>query len=283
MDPATQVWTWWLSLLSPFVPVFTRPGWVRFVQWITGMVLCWEEHTITQILTTLGLESRWRVLEHFAEYGAWDREAVERHTLRLIEQAQPARWGQYHPIAVDDTKLHRTSKQVWGTCTFHESSARSPNRAETVRAHNWVEMGDLMPGRPWTYLPHGARLYCRQSQLPAGETFRTKTALAVELLRQADAESPAPILAVFDGAYAVETVVTPCLAPQGGRRRIELVTRLRTDARLYHPVVVKPQAKGRPPKWGPRLAAPQHHLYWPVGWQAGRAWVYGRLRRFQYK
>jgi hypothetical protein len=283
MDPASQLWTWWLSLLSPFVPVFTRPGWVRFVQWITGMVLCWEEHTITQILTALGLESRWRVLEHFAEYGAWDREAVERYTLRLIEQARPARWGRYHPVAVDDTKGHRTSKQVWGTCTFHESSARSPNRAETVRAHNWVEMGDLVPGRPWTYLPHAARLYCRQSQLPAGEIFRTKTALAVELLRQADAESPAPTLAVFDGAYAVETVVKPCLAPEGGRRRIELVTRLRADARLYHPVVVKPQAKGRPPKWGPRLAAPQHHLYWPVGWQASRGWVYGRRRRFQYK
>jgi hypothetical protein len=144
-------------------------------------------------------------------------------------------------------------------------------------------MGDLMPGRPWTYRPHAARWYCRQSHLPGGEAFRTKTALAVELLRQADAESPAPILAVFDGAYAVETVLKPCLAPEGGRCRIELVTRLRADARLYHPVVVKPQAKGRPPKWGPRLAAPQHHLYWPVGWQASRGWVYGRRRRFQYK
>jgi DDE superfamily endonuclease len=186
-----------LSLLSAFAPVFTRPGWVRFVQWVTGMVLCWEDHTLTQILTALGLESRWRVLEHFAEYGAWDREAIERHTLRLVEQERPTRWGCYHPVAVDDTKLHRTSKQVWGTCTFHESSARSPNRAETVRAHNWVVMGELMPGRPWTYLPHAARLYCRQSQLPAGETFRTKTALAVELLRQADAESAAPILGFF--------------------------------------------------------------------------------------
>jgi hypothetical protein len=283
MDQGMQLWTWWLSLLSPFVAVFTRPGSVRFVQWVTGMVLCWEEHTMTQLLTALGLESRWRVLEHFAEYGAWDREAVERHTLRLIERERPARWGPYHPVAIDDTKLHRTSKQVWGTCTFHEASARSPNRAETVRAHNWVAMGDWVPGRPWTYLPHAARLYCRQSQLPAGEAFRTKTALAVELLRQADAESVAPILGVFDGAYAVETVVKPCLAPAGGRRRIEVVTRLRADARLYHPVVAKPQARGRRPKWGPRLAAPQHHLYWPVGWQAGRAWVYGRLRRFHYK
>jgi hypothetical protein len=283
MDQATQVWTWWQSLLSAFAPGFTRPGWVRFVQWVTGMVLCWEEHTITQILTALGLESRWRVLERFAEYGAWDREAVERQTLRLLEQERPARWGPYHPVAVDDTKLHRTSKQVWGTCTFHEASARSPNRAETVRAHNWVVMGDLGPGRPWIYLPHAARLYCRKTQLPPGETFRTKTTLAVELLRQADAESRVPVLGVFDGAYAVDTVVRPCLEPEPGRRRIEIVTRLRADARVFHPVAVKPRPRGRPRQWGVRMAAPQHHVYWPTIWHHGQAWVYGRIRRFRYK
>jgi hypothetical protein len=283
MDQAPQLWAWWQSLLFAFVPAFTQPGWVRFVQWATGMVLCWEEHTLTQILTALGMESRWRVLEHFAEYGAWNREVVERQLLRLLEQEQPARWGGYHPVAIDDTKGHRTSKKVWGTCTFHESSARSPNRAETVRAHNWVVMGDLLPGRPWTYLPHAARLYCRRSQLPAGETFRTKTALAVELLRQADAESAAPLLGVFDGAYAVDTVVQPCLGPGAGERRIEIVTRLRTDARLYYPVLARVHPKGRPPRWGARLAAPQHHLYWPVCWQQSQAWVYGRIRRFRYK
>ena len=283
MDQATHLWAWWLSLLSAFTPVFTRPGWVRFVQWVTGMVLCWEEHTLTQILTALGLESRWRALEHCAAYGAWDREAVERHLLRVIEQKQPARWGRYHPVAVDDTKLHRTSKQVWGTCTFHETSARSPNRAETVRAHNWVVMGTLLPGRPWTYLPHAARLYCRETQLPAGEPFRTKTALAVELLRQADAESAAPILGVFDGAYAVDTVIRPCLEPAPGQRPVAIVTRLRADARLYHPVGPQSRGKGRPAKWGPRIAAPQHHVYWPTTWQSSRAWVYGRRRRFRYK
>jgi hypothetical protein len=283
MNEATHLWERWQALLRPFATVFTRPGWVRFVQWVTGMVLCWEEHTITQILTALGLEARWRVLEHFAEYGAWDRDAVERQTLRLIEQERPARWGRYHPVALDDTKLHRTSAKVWGTCTFHEASARSPNRAETVRAHNWVVMGDLVAGTPWRYLPHAARLYCRKNQLPAGENFRTKTTLAVELLRQADAESAAPILGVFDGAYAVDTVVAPCLHPHAGQRRIEILTRLRADARLYHAAVPKPRAKGRRPLWGPRLAAPQHHLYWSTAWQKSRAWVYGRVRRFQYK
>jgi hypothetical protein len=55
-----------VSLLSMFATVFTRPGWVRLVPWVTGMVLCWEEHTLTQIWTAVGLESPWRVLEHFA-------------------------------------------------------------------------------------------------------------------------------------------------------------------------------------------------------------------------
>jgi DDE superfamily endonuclease len=144
-------------------------------------------------------------------------------------------------------------------------------------------MGDLVPGRPWTDLPHAARLSCRQRQLPVGETFRTKTALAVELLRQADAESSTTLLGVFDGAYAVDTVIRPCLEPGRGQRRIEFVTRLRADARLYHPLVVKTSRKGRRPVWGPRMAAPQHHLFWPVSWPWRRAWVYGRLCSFQDK
>jgi hypothetical protein len=283
MAEAKQLWTWWQALLRVYAPAFTRPGWVRFVQWVTGMVLCWEEHTITQILTALGLESHWRVLEAFAEYGAWPREGIERRTMRVVEQERPARWGRYHPVALDDTKLHRTSAEVWGTCTFHEPSARSPNRAETVRAHNWVVLGDLVPGTPWTFLPQAARLYLRETQLPAGETFQTKPALGVAMVRAADSESAAPLLAVFDGAYAVESVATPCLSPEPGSRRIELLTRLRVDARLYQPLPPQPRPKGRRRKWGQRLPAPQRHAQWAKPWQQGTAWVYGRVRQFKYK
>jgi len=285
MDDAKGLWLEWQSLLSEFRGVFTLGGWARFAQWVTGTVLCPEEHTITQILTGLDLEAQWRNVERFAEYGSWDREAVERQLMRLVEQEHPARWGGYHPVAIDDTKEHRTSADVWGICTFHESAARSPNRATTVRAHNWVVMGDLASGKPWTYMPTASRLYFRKSQLPAGERFRTKTAMAVEMLREIDAESAAPVLAAFDGAYAMETVVEPCLNPPPGARRIEFVTRLRKDARLYEPLSdsAKNPKGGRPRKWGKRLPAPQDHAKWPVSWQRGRAYIYGRLRTFRYK
>lgn len=285
MDDGKALWSDWQSLLAGFRPVFTLGGWGRFAQWVTGTVLCAEEHTITQILTGLGLESQWRNVEQFAEYGSWDREAVERTLMRLVEQEYPARWGRYHPVAIDDTKEHRTSAEVWGTCTFHESAARSPNRATTVRAHNWVLLGDLAPGQPWTYRPLASRLYFRKSQLPVGEEFLTKTAMAVQMLRQVDAESDAPILAAFDGAYAMDTVIEPCLNPRPGQRRIEFVTRLRKDARLYEPLETQTQnAKGgRPRKWGKRLPSPQEHAKWNVPWQIGRAYVYGRVRTFRYK
>lgn len=283
MEDARELLSLWQSLLQPFQSVFTRGGWVRFVEWVTGTVLCPEEHTITQILTALGLESRWRVIEHFAEYGSWHRADVERCLMRLVERTCPMRASKYHCVAVDDTKEHRTSADVWGTCTFHESTARCPNRATTVRAHNWVVMGELVPGRPCTYLPEAARLYFRQSQLPAGERFQKKTVLALELLRQRAAQSAQAILAAFDGAYAMSTVIRPCLNPPAGQPRIDIVTRLRRDGRLYAPLVRNSSALGRPRKWGKRMPAPQEHDKWAVPWRRGKAYLYGRVRRFRYK
>ncbi len=275
MDDGRALWSMWQSLVKEFQPQITRGGWIRFVDWTTGMILCDEEHTITQILTSMGMESRWRALEAFVEHGAWDRDAVERQLMRTIEGLQPAAVAGYRVVAIDDTKEHRTNPDVWGTCTFHESSARSPNRAETVRAHNWVVMGDLAAGKPWTYLPCASRLYFRKSQLPVGEEFKTKTAHAADMLREVNAESENPVLAAFDGAYAVETVIEPCLNPAEGARRIDFVTRLRLDARLYHELAEEPKnpGGGRPRKWG----------RWDAAWQNGRAYIHGRTRSFRYE
>jgi hypothetical protein len=197
MDDGKALGAIWQSLLGEFQSTFTCGGWSRFVEWTTGTVLCDEEHTVTQNLTSMGLESHWQAMEAFVEYGSWDRNQVERELMGLIEQSLPTGLAGYRVVAIDDTKEHRTSPDVWGTCTFHESSARSPNRAETVRAHNWVVMGHLAPGKPWTYLPCASRLYFRKSQLPVGEEFKTKTAHAVDMLRQLNDESEKPVLAAF--------------------------------------------------------------------------------------
>lgn len=290
---ATRLWHAWQALLTPFARAFTRLGWRRFAEWITGLALNAEEHTITQSLVGLDRTDDWKALETFAEVGHWRGPVVDYELAQLVEHAPGRLWYGYRVDAVDDTKVHRSSKHVWGTCTFHEYSARCPNRAATVRAHNWVACGALLhnPGQPAWFVPLAGRLYFRQSQLPPRGgpgsppvAFRTKCELAVELLRRQAAISSGPHLGVFDGAYAVRTVVRPLVLPEAGRPRIDVLTRLRQDARLYRRPA--PPAAGRPgpaPRWGKRLPPPRQGGRWPGAWQTGTAFVYGRQRVVRWK
>jgi hypothetical protein len=294
MTDATLLWSTWQALLSPFHWAFTRPGHRRFAEWVTALALNVEEHTVTQSVLALDRPEDWRAMERFAEYGRWDTAAVTRNLARLIERAPGRTWHGYHVSAVDDTKVHRNSKHVWGTCTFHEYTARCPNRATTVRAHNWVVLGALLdePGRPAWFLPVSGRLYFRKSQLPARsgaagpkEAFRTKCELAVELIRERARIVSGPHLAVFDGGYALGSVVRPLVAPEAGQPRVDFLTRLRHDARLYAP---PPQERrkgqrGPMPKWGQRLAPPRRGGRWAGPWQQGHAFVYGRGRKVRWK
>ena len=100
-----------------------------------------EEHTITQSVLALEQPAAWKALESFAEYGSWHQDRVTWGLTRLIATAPGRIWHGYQVSAVDDTKVHRSSPHVWGTCTFHEPTARCPNQAATVRADNWVVLG----------------------------------------------------------------------------------------------------------------------------------------------
>jgi hypothetical protein len=289
MTDATLLWSIWQALLQPFAWAFTRPGHRRFVEWITAMALNAEEHTVTQSVLALERPADWRAMERFAEYGAWKAEAVARNLARLVEQAPGRTWHGYHVSAVDDTKVHRNSKHVWGTCTFHEYTARCPNRATTVRAHNWVVLGALLnnPSQPAWFLPLAGRLYFRKAQLPARsgfagrkEVFRTKCELAVELLREQARAVGGRHLGVVDGGYALRSVVRPLVVPEDGSPRIEFLTRLRHDARLHAP----PREGCRANQvWGRRLPPPRRGGRWARHWHEGTALLYGRLRKVRWK
>jgi hypothetical protein len=156
-----------------------------------------------------------------------------------------------------------------------------------VRAHNWVVLGALLPrpSQPAWFLPHTGRLYFRRSQLPDGERFRTKCALLVELLQNEAHHVAGRHLGVFDGAFAVRSVVRPLTQPEAGQPRVEFLTRLRGDARLHaQPPADRPRPRRGPkPKWGRKLPPPRQGGRWPGSWQQGLAWLYGRWRKVRYK
>jgi len=289
----TGLWPLWQAIVLSLAWGFTRRGQQRFVQWVTGLALNVEEHTITQSLIALGRVPDWKALEAFAEYGRWNLPFLQYGVARRVDRLPHRAWHGYSVWAADDTKVHRTSKDVWGTCTFHEYTARCPNRAQTVRAHNWVVLGALLPnaGQPAHFLPTAGRLYFRKTQLPTAEKgpplpFRTKCELLVELGREHAKACSGKTLGVFDGGFALRSVVRPLTRPEApGQPRIDFLTRLRHDARLHArpPVGRKPGQRGATPKWGKRLPPPRQGGRWPGAWQCGTAFLYGRVRGVRYK
>jgi hypothetical protein len=290
---ATWLWPLWQAILLSLALGFTQRGKRRFVQWVTGLALNVEEHTITQSLIALDRVQDWKALESFAEYGSWDLRFLQWGVARRLCRLPNRIWHGYCVWAADDTKVHRNSQDVWGTCTFHEYSARCPNRASTVRAHNWVVLGALLPkaSQPAHFLPTAGRLYFRKTQLPPAEkgppvTFHTKCELLVELGREHAKACSGKTLGVFDGGFALRNVVRPLVKPdQPDQPRIDILTRLRHDARLYKlpPSERRQGQKGATPKWGKRLPPPRQGGRWPGAWQTGTAFRYGRRREVVYK
>ena len=162
--------------------------------------------------------------------------------------------------------------------------AARPTAPLAVWAHNWVLCGALKLGPKKAFLPAAGRLYVRKDQMPEGERFRTKPQLAVEMLRRCAKSTQGPDLAIFDGAYAICTVVQPLTGPPDGEPRIDWLTRLRFDSRLCESAAPRQAGqRGRPRKWGRRLPAPKDAHCWPGPWPEGKAMVYGKMRPIRYK
>jgi len=252
-----------MSMLGEFSRCFTRPGQRRFAALVSGALLSERRPLVTEIVTALGLQDHWRAVEAFVEEGSWPLEEVERKLAKLaagsggwrgrpIDCAQGREPVERQLWAVDDLKVLKSGKKIWGACSFHEYTSRSSNRPETVWAHNWVVCGALKLGPAQkAFLPTSARLYARREQMPPGESFRAKTELAVELLRNCARGVEGRHLAVFDGAYAVSTTVQLLIHPCDLEPRIDFLSRLRFDSRLYEPPLARQEGRrGRPRRWG---------------------------------
>jgi hypothetical protein len=79
------------GLHPAFGQAFTRPGYRRFVGWITALALYVEEHTITQSAVAIERIGDRQALESFAEYRVWWADHVTRSLARLRGGSRPDR------------------------------------------------------------------------------------------------------------------------------------------------------------------------------------------------
>jgi hypothetical protein len=152
-------------------------------------------------------------------------------------------------LVLDDTLSAKWGRGIFGTAFHFDHTARP--RAGYIWGHNWVVLAGVVPvgARAWVALPFWVALYRPKKTCPRGQ-FRTRHEMAAEALGFVRGWFSGPIRLLADGAYANGSLVGPAR-----KLAIEVVSRLRADARLREPKPRKqPKGKrGRKPRHGPWL------------------------------
>lgn len=156
-------------------------------------------------------------------------------------------------LVLDDTLCPKWGRHIFGAGNFFDHVKRP--RAGYIWGHNWVVLAVVVQvGRVgWVALPFWIALY-RQKKLCPPALFRTRHELAVEALVAVREWFSGAITLLADGAYNNKSIAAPA-----NQLNIELVSRLRSDARLRRPEA-PPRPKGkRGPKpkrgaWLPKLS-----------------------------
>ena len=159
-------------------------------------------------------------------------------------------------FAPDDTPTKRYGPCVEGAGVHHNPTP-GPAGHKFVYGHVWVTLAWVARHPLWgsIALPLRASLYVRQKDVPRlppeyGWAFRTKPALAVELLRWLAAwlgRRGVRLWLAVDGAYARREVLR-----EARRDEVTVVSRLRKDAALCDLPGPRPAGRGRPAIYGRR-------------------------------
>lgn len=283
--------------MRPQWSVFGLSEWIEHLQTtrlkttarLQEFALAWLLAPAPQVLTTAlvyaGLSE-----EHHAQFYrlfsdvTWDADAVGKALFHaLLSAFVPA--GQTIHLSIDDTLTHHNGPTI-DAVGCHLDPVRS-TKTYKVKAfgHVWVIVA-LRLRFPFSNtdfaLPVGFRLYRTEKDCEAtGETFRTKTELAAELLTEVSGwlEGRQATLSV-DSAYFCAQVL------QNRPAHIEVVGAMKSNAVLRTATPAKvPGQPGRPREQGYRLPSPAEIYADDEGypWQEAEVEMYRGVRRVRYK
>lgn len=265
------------GLLSLLAPCFTQPTFQTFRALVVGQVAQTGRRTVCGMLVGARLAGVW---EHSRAHRFFSRARWQPDELglvlaaliveRFLEPDAPV------TVVVDDTLLQRWGRKVWG-CFYHHDATANSDKTAVAWGNNWVVIGICVE------LPMLDRTVCLPVLFRLWRPRRAEYAKA----DKRDPERPGkPVMAremtlllaarlsgrridlVGDAAYASE-------AWRGLPERVTITSRLRVNAAIYAPTPPPTGKRGRPRKWGRRLAKLSE-----IATDPATSWVEHTVRRY---
>jgi DDE superfamily endonuclease len=271
-----------LPLIVAFEPLFTKPVWEHAQVLFVGAILARGKRTVTACLRVMGLSQE----QHFQNYhrvlnrAKWNALQASKILLGLLILLLSGE----APIVIggDDTIERRRGEKIKGVGCYRDPVASSHKNLVKCFGLKWLSLMVLVR-LPWTSRVWGLpflTVLCRARQegqkqkvwhthrrrrrrpkgkkeskakaLPKSTPRQHKTSVDILMILVKMLHRWLPerlIVLSVDGGYAAVKLALRC----AGIPNLELVTRLRWNAVLYHPPAPQPAGKSGPkPLKGPR-------------------------------
>lgn len=245
-----------LPLILRFAPLFSKPVWKSAMVLLVGTILAPGKRTVSAILRVMGLHHE----PHFQNYHRVLSRAVwsSRHASQVLLQQLV---NVFVPsgvlvMGIDDTIERRWGKRIRARGIYRDPVRSSDSHLVKTSGLRWLSLMVLVE-IPWAQrvwaLPFLTVLAPSQRHDQSrGRRHKTLTEWTRQMLTQVRRWLPSrAIVLVGDSSFAALELLE---ALRQLPKPVQVVTRLRLDAALYHPAPER-QAKqiGRPRKVGKRL------------------------------
>lgn len=236
------------DLLQVFSAEMTAPTFRNFAVITAGWLFA-TRHTVAAAVQASGNAF---LRHHSAFYGvfsraAWDVDQVGWNLADMILETHCPDIDKPVEIGADDTNAAKSGRKIFGTGWHYDPLADSPKGKGTTWAHNWVALA-ILAEPLWDQakrvaLGVQARLYvppktAEKQNLP----YRTKLDHLADMLGTLCETHPGRKFRLLaDAAYGVGEMITRLPS------NCDLISRLRSDARLFHTVESLPPKARRGP------------------------------------
>ena len=246
--PAPEI----VQLLSVFAIAFTAPTWKNAQILLFGAILAPGRRTVASALRVMGLEDepRFEKYHRVLNRNRWQPMLLSRLLLGLIIKfCVPA--GMPLFIAVDETLERRWGPKIKYLSIFRDPVRSTKKKVVYTPGVRWLTMAIVIPvpwGKRYWALPFlTVVLLSPKTSDKLGKRHRTSVARAGQLISQVRRWYPErEIVVMGDGAFAAVPLIQHC---QRKRIQVTLVSRLRSDARLFDPPGEQPKSKRFSSDW----------------------------------
>lgn len=269
------------KLLFECRSVFTKPSLRYFEAIIAGILLGRPKKTVTAAVKLAGLEKKFSNVNRFVSRYRWDATALGLAVLQLLLKALKLTTGDSITMALDSTFLAKFGSKIFG-CGYHFNYARKHNLPSYIWGHDWLVLGLLYFSTffdKWLCFPFLAQLFVPAKYLPKNQDYRSSIEIASEMILNVKEHIKQKLILVADGYFAKKTLLQTCI-----QNNITLISRLQSNAALYLLPVKNPQRKrGRPRKYGQRLAPLKELAKNNNGFENLEIKLYGKKRKLRVK